>query len=592
MGARLDGRREWLVLASLCAGFFMLLLDSTIVSVALPDIARDLDVSTSVALWVNSSYLLAYSVPLLVAGRLGDRFGHRRLYLGGLGLFVIGSLLCALAPTAAWLVLWRALQGLGAAIMTPQCLAVIRTHFRPPRLAMALGVWGSIGGVAAAAGPLIGGPLVQVWDWRAIFAVNIPIGVLTLIAAFVFIPPSTRVAVAVAAWAVVANAAGATAFVIGVQGIDETAADVAGIPRAAWIAVGLGAVAGVVFAQRRRGDAALLPVGLLRERSFVVASAGAAAAAFAVGSAAVPVMWAVQTDRGLSAGAAAVLLVPMGAVCIVGAPIAARWNNRRGLRFVGVIGATSLVLSLVLTAWLLAADAPVWTVSLSFAVFGIANSFVWAPFSISAVADVPSPLLGAASGAFNAVKQGGAVVGSAVVAVVMGFASDAVALLALAGVALLAIVAAVSLSSARVDTGRLKGVVVHGAGRGRVLSYPTANLRLDAETSLPDDGVYAGWFRARSWHAERPALVSVGTNETFGDAARCVEVHVLDFDGDLYGCRATVRVERRVRAQRRYPDAAALTAAMRGDERVARKWLEERTVGMDRGEGTGPWRTT
>ncbi|KTS11943.1 MDR family MFS transporter [Microbacterium testaceum] len=582
----IGARREGLALATLCAGFFMLLLDSTITSVALPDIAGEFRLTPSTVLWVNSSYLLAYSVPLLVAGRLGDRYGHRRLFVGGLAVFVLGSLLCAVAPGATWLVLWRGLQGLGAAVMTPQCLAIIRTHFQPPRLALALGVWGSIGGVAAAAGPLLGGLLVDTWDWRAIFAVNLPIGVLTLMASLILLPASTRVAVPLAPWAIALNAAGGAAFVLGVHGLDESSADVCGVPRVVWAVAGTALVVAVVFLQRGRGDAALLPVRLLRERSFVVASAGAAAAAFAVGSAAVPVMLAVQTERGLSVGAAALLLVPMGVVCIVGAPLAARGNNRRGLRFVGLIGATSLVVSIAATALLLAFDAPLWTVAVSFAAFGIANSFVWSPLSISAVSTVPAPLLGAASGAFNAIKQGGAVVGSAATALVLSAWSTTAALGMLAMASVIAVVAAARLSS---DRGAqhgpvLRGEVVHGAGRGRGLSYPTANLRLDAESALPADGVYAGWFRERSWPVERPALVSVGTNETFADGERRVEVHVLDFEGDLYGRHAAVRVEQRLRSQRRYPDADTLIDAMRGDERAIRARLlagDGRTRGTD-----------
>jgi EmrB/QacA subfamily drug resistance transporter len=586
VGATIGARREWLALATLCAGFFMLLLDSTITSVALPEIAAELGMSASAVLWVNSGYLLAYSVPLLVAGRVGDRYGHRRLFVGGLLVFVLGSLLCAIAPTATWLVVWRGLQGLGAALMTPQCLAIIRTHFQPPRLALALGLWGSIGGVAAAAGPLLGGLLVQTWDWRAIFAVNLPIGVLTLGAALLFLPASSRVAVPLAPWAIVLNAAGGAAFVLGVHGLDESAADVWGLPRVVWAVGGIALVVAVVFLQRRRGDAALLPVRLLRERSFVVASTGAAASAFAVGSAAVPVMLAVQTERGLSVGAASVLLVPMGVVCIVGAPLAARGNNRRGLRFVGLIGATSLVVSIAATALLLVIGAPLWTVAVSFAAFGIANSFVWSPLSISAVSTVPVSLLGAASGAFNAIKQGGAVVGSAATALVLSFGSSTAALAMLAGVSLIAVAAAAGLSADRGgdSTRVLSGEVVHGAGRGRGLSYPTANLRLDAASALPADGVYAGWFRERSWPAERPALVSVGTNETFTDGERRVEVHVLDFDGDLYGRHAAVRVEQRLRSQRRYPDPGALIEAMRGDERAIRARL---APGGEHARGTG-----
>src|ERR1700761_1770713 len=185
---RADNVNPWNALWATMVGFFMILLDSTIVAVANPSIMTKLGTSYDTVIWVTSAYLLAYAVPLLVAGRLGDRFGPKNLYLVGLAVFTAASLWCGLSGTIGMLIVARVVQGIGAGVLTPQTLSLITRIFPPERRGMAMSVWGATAGVATLVGPLAGGVLVDTLGWAWIFFVNVPIGIIGIALAVWLMP--------------------------------------------------------------------------------------------------------------------------------------------------------------------------------------------------------------------------------------------------------------------------------------------------------------------------------------------------------------------------------------------------------------------
>ncbi|OLT09752.1 hypothetical protein BJF78_05840 [Pseudonocardia sp. CNS-139] len=169
-------------------GFFMILVDATIVSVATPAIMTGLGADVNAVVWVTSAYLLAYAVPLLVTGRLGDRFGPKNVYLVGLALFTLASLWCGLTNSVGELVVARVFQGLGASMMTPQTMAVITRTFPADKRGRAMSLWGAVAGVATLVGPILGGVLVDGLGWEWIFFVNVPVGVVAFVLAVRLVP--------------------------------------------------------------------------------------------------------------------------------------------------------------------------------------------------------------------------------------------------------------------------------------------------------------------------------------------------------------------------------------------------------------------
>lgn len=413
--------RAWPALWSLVIGFFMILVDSTIVSVATPAIMESLEADIDSAIWVTSAYLLAYAVPLLITGRLGDRFGPRRVYLAGLAVFTVSSALCGFADTIELLILARVIQGLGAALMTPQTMSVITRIFPPDRRGSAMGLWGSVAGIATLVGPILGGVLVDTLGWEWIFFVNVPVGVIGLVLAYRFVPKLTTTSHSFDLLGVILSAAGMFCLVFGLQEAESNNWGPIAGPISVWSLIITGAVLFGAFLvwQRFNRKEPLIPLKLFRDRNFTLANTAISSMGFTITTMSLPLMLYAQNVRNLSPTQAAMLLVPMAVISGALAPFVGRLVQRGNPKYMAIFGFTGMAVALFWLASLLRPDTPIWLLMLPLALIGLASAGIWAPVSLTATRNLPPSLAGAGSGVYNTTRQVGAVIGSAGIAAIM-----------------------------------------------------------------------------------------------------------------------------------------------------------------------------
>ena len=414
-----DPRRTenpWRALWAMMVGFFMILLDATIVAVANPDILEHLDTDYDGVLWVTSAYLLAYAVPLLLAGRLGDRFGPKNLYLVGLAVFTVASLWCGLAGSIEWLIAARVVQGIGAALMTPQTLSTITRIFPPDRRGVALSVWGATAGVATLVGPLAGGVLVDSLGWQWIFIVNVPIGVIGLALAFWFVPALSTERHGFDVLGVLLSGGGLFLIVFGLQEGESN-------DWTWWIwvmvAAGLVLVAGFVYWQSVNRDEPLIPLKIFRDNDFSMSNVGITVIAFVVTAMIVPVMFYAQAVCGLSPTRAALLVAPMAIASGVLAPFVGKIVDRTHPRPIVGFGFSAVAIAVTWLSVELTPTTPIWRLVLPLILMGIGMAFIWSPLAATATRNLPPQLAGAGSGVYNTTRQVGGVLGSAGIAAFM-----------------------------------------------------------------------------------------------------------------------------------------------------------------------------
>ncbi|MBV8292693.1 MAG: MFS transporter [Mycobacterium sp.] len=402
--------RPWDALWAMMVGFFMILLDSTIVAVANPTIMSKLGTGYDTVIWVTSAYLLAYAVPLLVAGRLGDRFGPKNLYLLGLAVFTAASLWCGLSGTIGMLITARVVQGIGAGVLTPQTLSVITRIFPPERRGMAMSVWGATAGVATLVGPLAGGVLVDALGWAWIFFVNVPIGIIGLGLALWLIPvlPTHKHRFDL----IGVGLSGVAMFLI-VFALQE------GQPAgwAPWIwavfVAGVGFMTAFVYWQSVSTGEPLISLDIFRDRDFSLANLAGVVIAFGATAMVLPLMFYAQAVCGLSPTRSALLIAPMAITSGLLAPIVGNIVDRSHPRSVVGFGFSALAIGLTWLSIVMTPSTPIWQLVLPFVALGVGSAFIWAPLTATATRNLPPRLAGAGSGVLNATRQVGAVLGSA-----------------------------------------------------------------------------------------------------------------------------------------------------------------------------------
>ena len=420
---RRDGTdpQAWRALWALVLGFFMILVDATIVSTAIPAITAGLHTDISGVLWVTSGYLLAYAVPLLITGRLGDRLGPRTVYLWGLAVFTGASLWCGFAQDVTALVVARVVQGLGAALMSPQTMTVITRMFPAATRGAALGIWGATAGVATLVGPLLGGVLVDLAGWRWIFWVNVPVGIFAFWRAAVHLPRLPVRSHSLDVVGVLLSGLGLFLVVFGIQeGQSHEWSTVVG-PVTIPMVIGAGVLVLVAFLAWQAVTPAepLVPLPLLRQRNFTLANAAMAAVSLTVNSMIIPAMLYLQVVRGLDPTVAALSYAPMSLLSAVLAPFVGRALGRVAPRSIALPGMLIMAAGLAAYALSLRPGTSVWLLAALTLVIGLGSAMIWSPVSLTATSDLAPDVVGAGSGVFNATRQVSAAVGSAMMAVLM-----------------------------------------------------------------------------------------------------------------------------------------------------------------------------
>jgi EmrB/QacA subfamily drug resistance transporter len=411
---------RWLLTVAV-VGSGMAFLDGTVVNVALPDIGRDFNASTSALQWILNGYLLTLASLILLGGSLGDRYGRRRIFVFGVGLFTVASLLCAIAPNAEVLIAARMLQGIGGALLTPGSLAIIEASFRPGDRARAIGAWSGLGGVATAFGPLLGGYLIGAISWRAIFVINLPIGIFVAWAATRHVPESRD-----------PNAAGridiqgAVLAALGLAGTTYALIEAPSGASAAVLVAGIGGVLALVafFVAEHRSANPMLPLEIFRSRQFSAANAVTFVVYAALSGFFFLLVAFLQISMNYTPIEAGAASLPVTLLMLLFSARSGALAQRIGARLPLTLGPLIIAVGLSMLLMVNPGDSYLTSVLPAIVVFGLGLTLVVAPVTATVLAAADVNHSGIASGVNNAVARVAGLLAVAVLPVIAGLTGD------------------------------------------------------------------------------------------------------------------------------------------------------------------------
>jgi EmrB/QacA subfamily drug resistance transporter len=412
-----EENRKWWTLVAVAFGLFMIMLDNTIVNVALPSIERDLHMTIASLEWVVTAYALTFAALLITGGKLGDYYGRRKMFVVGLVVFTASSLACGLAPSPGFLIGARAVQGVGSALMNPATLSIITATFAPRERGRAIGIWAGVSAMALAIGPLLGGLIVDNLNWNWIFFVNVPVGVLGIVVAQLVISESrdTSTEQSIDFPGLVTSGLGLLALCYAlIEGNRHgwTSAEIVGLFAASVVLLG----AFVLVEHRQRLP--MLDLSLFKDSSFTGANTVALLVSLGMFGVFFYVSLYVQNILGFSPTKAGAVFLPMTVLIILIAPIAGNLSDRIGSRWLMGAGMTLLGISLLLYLRV-GLHTTFWGLLPQLVVGGVGMAMTMSPMTSAAMASVPLDKAGVGSGVLNSFRQVGGSLGIALMGAIL-----------------------------------------------------------------------------------------------------------------------------------------------------------------------------
>ncbi len=409
--------RKWWTLGAVAFGLFMIMLDNTIVNVALPSIQKDLGIGVSELEWIVTGYALTFAVLMLTGGKLADLYGRRLIFIVGLAVFTASSLACGLATSAGWLIGARVVQGAGSALMNPATLSIIVATFPPRQRGMAIGVWAGVSALALAIGPLLGGVITQQINWSWIFFINVPIGIVGIVVARLVIEESrdTSLEQRLDLPGLVTSAVGLFALTYAL--IEANSYGWSSVRILALFALAAVSLVGFVLLELRQ-RLPMLDVSLFRNPTFAGANAVMLLVALAMFGVFFFISLFVQNVLGYSATQAGAAFLPMTLLIVIGAPIAGRLSDGGGTRWLMGAGMTLVAGSLVLFARL-DEQSTFWSILPAMIIGGLGMALSMSPTTAAAMGSVATDKAGVGSAVLNSMRQVGGSMGIAVMGAIV-----------------------------------------------------------------------------------------------------------------------------------------------------------------------------